>query len=269
MSLGNAMNKPIAVLAIASLSAPALAQVAGAPGAAPSDFLQATNDTQATVRVEYLRASAPGARDAYRQASACLGPKESVYWPLASPVGKVRLQVMRGNECGDAQPVACEHAIDRVPGLQYVSLRGEGRQCGIFPMPAPASGGLKAARDELCGASGTWVPLTFTNRDPKRAMWVTVYNVNTGLAPNSKAMWGCWLPGERRMACVNPTRVILQAEMTGRTDAGAPAPNCNASVTCKTTMDTSLKRKNHMPPNGATVDLYPNGRNCYWDHVKQ
>jgi hypothetical protein len=34
-------------------------------------------------------------------------------------------------------------------------------------------------------------------------------------------------------------------------------------------MDTSLKRKNHMPPNGATVDLYPNGRNCYWDHVKQ
>lgn len=263
------MKTRIFLLAVASVSAHALAQKPPAAAPAPNDFLQAVNETKGTVRVEFLRPTAPGSRDAYRQASACLGPKESVYWPLASPIGKVRMQVMRGTQCDDGQPVACERSIDRVPGLQYVSLRGEGGQCGIFPMPAPASGGLKSAGNQMCGSSGTWAPLTFTNRDPKRAMWVTVYNVNTGLAPNAKSMWGCWLPGETRMACVNPTRVILQAEMTGRTDAGQPAPNCNASVTCKTRMEARLKPQHLQPPSGARVDLHPNGNNCYWDHVKQ
>lgn len=257
-------NRPALLALLVSTSAAAQAP---APVAAPNDFLILKNDSAATVQVELLRPVAPGSREAYAQVSACLDAQQSVYWPLASPVGRIRMQAMRGKECGKDQPATCELSIDRAPGMRSVSLKVP---CAIVPAPLPPQGALKAGGNRMCGDTGNWAPLTFTNKDPKRAMWLTVYTWHSGLAPFPIRMSGCWLPGERRMACLDPRRVVLQAEMT-QGQNNQPAVNCNGPVTCKTRMDTdrrSLKPQHLQPPNGQTVDLHPNGTNCYWDYIR-
>jgi hypothetical protein len=242
---------------------------AQAPGAGAGDFLQAVNETSGVVKLQFFPANVPAGKDVRPSLSACMSPKEAVRWPMDPRVaGEIRLQQMGGNGCEDPPQVACERAIARAPGMQYVAVRGDGKGCGLFPMPAPAPVLMAGSGNQMCGPSGAWAPLTFTNRDPKRAMWVTVYNWNIGLKPNEIRAAACWLPGESRMACLDPGRIILKAEMTEPTDASRPAFNCSGRMTCDTRMDTNdLVHQSQQPLGGLRVDLYPNGNNCYWGKI--
>src|SRR5258706_2883162 len=193
-------SKTIAAVLLAAGFMAANAAAQAPRGSAPDggDFLEAVNETQGMVKLEFT--PGPPGRGGRAQLMACMTPKQAVRWALdpKASAGELRLQVMRGPSCDDPQQPVCTQAINRVPGLQYVTLRGEGNKCGVFPMPAPAQRGLQAGAggNQLCGPTGVWAPLTFTNKDPKRGMWVTVYNWNPGLKPNEIRAAACWLPGE-------------------------------------------------------------------------
>lgn len=66
------------------------------------------------------------------------------------------------------------------------------------------------------------------------------------------------------MACLDPSRQILQAEMYEPGRAGL----CRGTQTCKTRMDARLPPQNLQPVLGSSVELHPNGTNCYWSKIQ-
>ena len=201
-----------------------------APAPAAEDFLEALNETPRTVRLELLpaRDAAGGPREALMMA--CIKQGGRIRWTMEPQARtRIRMQMLEGDSCGEKQAVACQFAIDRAPELQYVTLRGEGRKCGVFPMPPPKL--LKAGADQPCGPTGHWVPLTITNWSPALAIWMTMYENRSGPPPLFDdgppiLASGCWLPGVTRMACVDRRNMILRAEALGN-DFYRPAASCS------------------------------------------
>jgi hypothetical protein len=221
---------------VATHAAAQAPQSKGPPGGPPGDFIDAVNETPSSVKLEFFPTNAPAGPDARAQMMACMGPKQTVRWPLGpeTPVGKIRMQVMGDNGCdGPQQKVVCERSIERAPGLQYVTLRGEGRNCGVFPMPAPPGGDMLKL-SQACGPTGHWSPLTIRNKDEKQALWLTVYEDRHIIEGGQRILAAaCWLPGETRMACVDRRNLVLRVEMTSRDKGHSRSTSCSEPVTCK------------------------------------
>jgi len=239
-------------LAAAFLSTGAFAQSRPQPPApAPGDFLNAVNETPGTVRVELFAAGDVPGKDARARMMACLQPKAAVHWKLgpASANARVRMQMIQGDTCDEKQRVACEQSFPLTPGLQHVALRGDGRSCGMSPIPAPAGGMLKAGGNP-CG--GPWVPLTIVNQDTKWALWATMYDVDRTFP---KILYSaCWMPGETRMACVDKHNYYVRAEMVGRSNERA-ATGCSELKRCDTLPDG--KPLQHGPTGNAPLNSAP------------
>jgi hypothetical protein len=195
------------------------------PKGPPGDFLDAVNETPSSVKLEFFPANAPAGPGARAQMMACMSPKQTLRWPLApeTPLGRIRMQVMGGKGCDEPpQKVVCERSIERAPGLQYVTLRGEGNNCGVFPMPPPTGGMLQAGHT----CAGPWSPVTITNTDKYRAVWITFHKWTPRVWPSEVLAAACWLPGETRMTCRDPETTTVRAEVT------QSAGNCNGRVAC-------------------------------------
>ena len=235
------MRNVVAIMVAVLLSGHAVAQTPPRPAPAPptppkpapetarpTDFLQAVNETTGTATLELFDAgeATPGKRP---RMYACLKRGESVRWRIDrdTPRGEIRLQVMQGDRCEEPPRIACEHVIDRAPGLRYVALRGEGRKCGVFAMPGPAAGTLQAS--EFCGFP--WSPLTIDNQSDTAAAWVTKYD-----EAGQILYAACWLPLEKRMACVERRKLRIRVQLTRDPSRGpgARAQSCSEPVICDT-----------------------------------
>ena len=273
MQKRNAARKTPAVAmmlaaAFAATHAAAQAPAPKGPPAGPPDFLDAVNETASSVKLEFFSANTPPGPDARAHMMACMSPKQTLRWPLApeTPVGRIRMQVMGGNGCDEPQKVVCERSIDRVPGLQYITLRGEGNNCGVFPMPAPARGGmLQAAGD--CGPSGVWAPLTIKNTT-NYGVWATLYENVHRMGGPPILYAACWMPYETRMACVEKRKYIVRAQVVGN-ERWAVAKSCSERVY----RDTNYRGQIHgalvdmgANPNGFLLTMTCPGHECRWEY---
>jgi hypothetical protein len=238
----------------------------GPQGGAPRDFLDAVNETQSSVKLEFFTANTPPGPDARAHMMACMSPKQTLRWPLApeTPVGRIRMQVMGGNGCDEPkQKILCERSIDRAPGLQYVSLRGEGNNCGVFPMPAPARGMLQAASD--CGPRGVWAPLTIKNKT-NYGVWVTMYHNTAPRAFGGPEILyaACWMPHETRMACVDKKNYIIRAQFTGNERWGN-AKSCSERVYRDTEIRYGFLLDMNRWSEGYMISAICPGHECRWE----
>ena len=225
--------------------------------AAPSDYLEAVNESAGTVKVEYFPASAE--RDAGPQAMACLDANQGVRWSVdAAPGGRIRMQAMRGPQCEDRLQVACQREVPRAPGVRLVALRGN---CAIVARPAPPGGALKAGAD--CGPSGAWAPVTIRNEYGAYSIWVTFYRVNQ-LLPNTIVGAGCWDPNETRMACVEKTDMLVRMEVQCAgyddfTHRCVVTKSCKGRTICDTGRAWTFQRQYSGGPVRVNTKTNPNG----------
>ena len=247
-----------AVLLLAGLSCQgAEAQLGKRQKEAPR-HLELKNETSEPVRVDLLDPKGQSAE------LACLGPGGNMRWAsVPRNTAQIRMQAFRG-ECMKPQ-VGCQFAIPYASGLTFAVLRGEGRKCGIFPMPEPAPPMLKgaAAANQMCGPTNAWAPLTFRNAFPNRAMWVTIENINRSSNRPNPRRAACFGPNEVRMHCIDPTTINLRAEVQD-------TPYCarSSAVICDTNVETQLAPQPQQPPAGAFVELRPNGNGCQWTRIE-
>ena len=194
----------------------------------PGDFLEAFNQTAATVKLEFIPGGSSRHPNARPHTMACINPDAAVRWPLDStpPRGTLRMQVMSGNSCEKEQPV-CRSELPRDPGMNFVALRGGAGSCAVVAVRPPKGGPLAAAADQPCGPSGAWVPLTIENRYDE-PIWVTLYKHKRAMDLPEYAVAACWKPYEKRVACVEPALFTARMEQIfGQADHCSGKPYCD------------------------------------------
>ena len=251
-----------------AVAQPTAAPSAPVPGPVPTDFLQVMNEAAAAVKVEFF----PGnvlPRDGVRPLfMSCVNPKQAVYWPLEMKTGEgtIRAQMTRAPECGGQgfDQVACTSQIQRTPRLRHVAVRSNGKACAIEATSAPAGASLKS--DKECGPTGHWAPLTIENKT-EHGLWVTVYE-------NKRGAWGggppilaaaCWMPREKRMACVDKRKLILRAEATNNNPNRARARSCSERVYRDTDIMGGFLLDMGRWNQGYYVSYSCYGHECRWD----
>ena len=162
---------------------------------------------------------------------------------------------------------ACEHAIDWKPGMPLVNLAGEGRQCAIFPAPAPQ---LKAAAgprgSTICGPGEEWVAFNIGNfAGDGRSMWFAVYNWRNDWRGDEIRYATCIPENTRVVMCLDPQRMNFLAEVKKR-GAGCGGPN-QAEAWAK---DVRPASQRYAPRMGYFWDMLcaDAAANCRWRETK-
>lgn len=212
---------------LAAAQAPAPPQ--GDPRPPGNDFLEAKNESAGTVKLEYFAGNAPP-RDGVRPVlMSCVNSGATVYWPIDAKdaVGTVRVQ--SSPECGGQgdKQVACRSEMQRTPRLRHIAVRSDGNNCAMVALPPPAGAMLKA--DQPCGPSGAWGALTIENKT-RHGLWVTVYEFYRTNTVGDILAAACWMPGEKRMACVERRNLYVRPEVGNNNPGTATARSCSEAT---------------------------------------